>query len=291
MKSHNLEGCPRLHYLPDKLFHIQRFLYSQPILTRVNYNRRAKHTSNSLMRLSFVSKEAIRFSLNFDLNQEKGEQDVIDYSSENLDSQNTLSLSILLDNNKDYKEEEESGKVEESYLTKEFESIHTSEMILYPYNIKGGKSEDMGFRKEDATGKISERTHQSSKISGKKIEEGKEYRINEIEHPNSIFNLNNNSNAHFHLNSNLRKGKKEENCKEGGDLQLKKGKWKENLKEEEGDKKERQYFPTTCLPFKREISGISSLTEGIEPLRSVLKDSKVHTNKFSTMLKEDFMIK
>ena len=63
LKSHSIELCPLLRFLPDKLFIIQRHIYSEPILTRTLHKRKAKQSLNARSNRFTITKDINKFLL------------------------------------------------------------------------------------------------------------------------------------------------------------------------------------------------------------------------------------
>lgn len=75
VKSHTVENCPKLHYLSDKSFIIQKYLYSTPCLERIPFNRRIRICKPTFQNRALLKREAIKFNFNFILQNAENENE------------------------------------------------------------------------------------------------------------------------------------------------------------------------------------------------------------------------
>lgn len=132
VRSHTVENCPQLHYLSDKSFIIQKYLYSTPCLDRITFKRHRtyKHTFQSR---ALLKREAIK--LNFNLILQKAE-------NENEESQ----LASLIDSQRF--DIESFGQEEDDRDRKEEGGWRREGGRMDGREEEGGKREDL-IRKED----------------------------------------------------------------------------------------------------------------------------------------------
>ena len=288
LKSHNIENCPHLLFLPDKLFHIQRYLHSDPVLMRQPCRRRSKRSNNPRDNLTLLKQETIRFSLTLGPIDENSDYMVENNSEEEKESQNSLSLSLIFESQTQKEDEERLLKNDEfrggeadTYATFGFNRRYNSAA-----NIKEEvRQDDQGFRREE-----SQSQQQYFKINGRQMEELKlQLNDGELSNPNPPLNFNiaNNPNFLCH-NSYLSKGKKEESWREGMESTGKRDKKKKTRKEEEGEKRVRRI--STASGPKKEPSDKSYSMEGMEFVKKM--SSNVFFDKQpTTIIREDFMFR
>lgn len=289
LKSHNIENCPCLLFLPDKNFHILRHLHSDPILERLPFKRKTKHHHNPRNNLDTLKKETIIFHQNMNIVEENSEDMFEIYSEEERESQGS-SLSLIIES--DTQQEEGKFLKINEFGREDIENC-ANNGISKTHNSAVNIKED--FRQDDSISRTTEFSQQQSfKGNGKVINmEDLKLRINEGEF------FNNNSNLISYISNNpnficshvphLVKGKKEEGWREGAEFNVKKEKKrKETRREEEGGKKSRSI--SAANGNKKEPSEKSYSIEGLEMMKKMSREIVID-KPATTIIKEDFLFR
>lgn len=291
LKSHTIEFCPRLLFLPDRLFIIQRHIYSEPTRCRILCKRRNKPSPNARSNILTISKEIQKFIIN--LEKIGMEEDFDDsYNSQKSDSLSLIFEDEFKENlNKEFefekrkenfqeKKDEDlnaNRKEENSLLT--FEKINSSS-DLKPFaarieELLGVPQESIKQMREDGIMLSDETPHASKgrifKTKGKDSLE--------------VTNLNSNPHLIFHRNSFKRVSRKEETRK-GGESPNKRSRHREIMNGEEvGIRPE---FILNEIPWKSETNWSFERVEmGRNPNK---RDSKINSLRFGNF-KEDLIFR
>ena len=277
LKSHNLEGCPRLHVIPDKSFLIRRYNHYYPIVTRVPYGRRNKRSSNTRLNLTNLAKETIRFSLNLEKNLiNKNEDDQEDDEIESNDS----SLTHILEEDTQQKTENNSTKMEESSGIKEAKDLEDIPNEFIHSNIRVS---EVGNRENEPLHiHVDRRPSQARNDYGGCILKNlqKDRRGSVARGDN--FEI---------LQRNRRRSMVRRDDFGGytvnGESPAKRGMIKEIWKEEETGRRRKRCSTLNNVAFRRG-SETMGWPEGIEVGKEVNRDSKKQLYRTNTIIKEDF---
>ena len=291
LKSHSIEFCPRLLFLPDKLFIIQRHIYSEPTLSRNLHNRKTKHSPNARANLITITQSTNYIISNLD-------QNVIDESindSDDIDSQKSCSLSLILEeefqdnlHNHVYHEKKAGnlgGKKNEdlkSYWKDDF-NVSSANTIL---KSLGNKVEDLlGTRKNE--GEVIFDIKNQNNNGGE--EQGTSGKEENLPFEGSMNNINRNPRLPPHRNPRKRKSRSEDTWK-GGDSLTKRSRNREMMNGEEVLCRRGSILNGIS---RKRGSEVSWSPEGVEMGNNLnILDSKRYSSfKAATLIREDLMFR
>lgn len=251
LKSHSIEFCPVLHFLPDRLFIIQRLNYSEPIIYRTQQKRREMHSLNARSHHFIISKELKEFLLTLETNSIESFDD-----SNDKDSQKSLSISLTEEDSRPNLHKDSTQEIERARKHSDFNLFRRESIDPTNFNnvmkVSGVKIDDKigtrkdeimnetiyqdqasgayGIRKEDGVSRT--RIEESLQLYGDEGMSASEKSLH-----TSVYESrrrNSHLNAHNHQCINYKKKSKNEETWKGVDWQYKKTKYRELMNGEEG---------------------------------------------------------
>lgn len=308
LKSHSIEFCPRILFLPDKLFIIQRHIYSEPTLIRNLHKRKANHSPNARINLLTITQNINKFLLNLDqklLNESINDLD-------DTDSQKSVSLSLIMEEesqdnlHKDPELEKRAGSVR-ARKNEDLNAFRGKvEELLQPWREEGGgldnetshaskggaygtRGKDESLTFEGYMNNFNHNPHLSSRHNPNNRKSRKEETWKESESPNKRGRNKEMMNGEeFGARSSI--CRKEETWK-GGDSPTKRGRNREIINGEEFGARSGSILNANGMAKMRE-SAMSWSIEGVEMGKNLNRlDSKKYSFQVQTLIREDLMFR